>query len=187
MSLVTKNWKFCPVCAKALTTKNVEGVDKLACEGDHFLFYDNPLPVVAALIVGDEGVVLVKRGVAPFAGQWCLPRGFLNTDENPKQAVSREVREETGLHVWLKRILKQCNPSPANFALNQTTTFFLATVRGGKIEAGSDSVEARFFAFDQLPPLCFGSDKKMIEQWLAGVHGTVDLPVNFEQRSTRQL
>jgi 8-oxo-dGTP diphosphatase len=187
MSFVTKNWKFCPVCTKPLITKNVEGFDKLACAEDHFLFYDNPLPVVAALIVGEEGVVLVKRGVAPFVGEWCLPRGFLNTDENPKQAVSREVREETGLHVWLKRIINQCNPSPANFPLNQTTTFFLATVRGGTMQPGSDCTEAQFFAFNELPPLCFGSDKNIIEQWLAGVHGSLEQPVNFAERSTRQV
>jgi hypothetical protein len=60
-------------------------------------------------------------------------------------------------------------------------------VRGGTIEAGSDSIEARFFAFKELPPLCFGSDKQIIEQWLAGVHGSLEQPVNFAQRSTRQV
>lgn len=185
--MMTKKWKFCPQCASPLGTKAVEGREKLACTQCNFLFYDNPLPVVAALLITTGGIVLVKRGVEPFIGEWCLPRGFIDTDERPKQAIAREVREETGLYVWLKRILCQCNPSPAHFPLNQVTTFFLATVRGGKLQAGSDCLEAQVFAFDQLPKLCFPTDEQMIKEWLAGTHGTLDTPVNFPRRSTFTL
>lgn len=184
MSNLTKKWKFCPVCASALGTKQVEGRGKLACTKCSFLFYDNPIPVVAALVLTEGGIVLVKRGVEPFIGGWCLPRGFIDTDERPKQAIAREVREEAGLYVWLKRILCQCNPSPADFPLNQVTTFFLATLRGGKLQFGSDCQDAQVFPFDQLPPLCFPTDEQMIKEWQSGTHGTIDTPVNFPQRST---
>jgi 8-oxo-dGTP diphosphatase len=187
MSLVTQTWKYCPVCRRKLGTKRVEGRDKLSCPKDHFIFYDNPLPVVAALIVAGNGLVLVKRGVDPFVGRWCMPRGYIDTDEKPKQAIAREVREETGLYIWLKRILCSTNPSPENFPLNQISLMYLATIRGGELKAGSDCLEAGVFPFDQLPDLCFDTDKEIIRQWRAGSHGTVDVPVNFPQRSTLLL
>lgn len=186
MSNLTKNWTFCPVCARRLQTKSVEGRDKLACEEGHFLFYDNPVPVVAALVLNDsrDGLLLVKRGVEPFIGKWCLPRGFIDTDERPKQAIAREVREEAGLYVWLKRILCQTNPSPSNYPLNQVTTTFLATIRGGTVKHGSDCLDAKFFSFAELPDLCFQTDRQIIAEWQTGSHGTVEAAVNFPQRST---
>jgi ADP-ribose pyrophosphatase YjhB (NUDIX family) len=186
---MSKNWKFCPVCAAPLITKEMEGQAKLACHEDHFVFYNNPVPVVAALVLttcndGRDGLVLVKRGVWPFIGEWCLPRGFIDTNERPKQAVAREVREEAGLYVWLKRILCQFNPSPPNLPLNQVTTVFLATIRGGTLQHGSDTLEAKVFAFDELPPLCFATDTDIVAQWRSGKHGTIEQGTNFPQRST---
>jgi ADP-ribose pyrophosphatase YjhB (NUDIX family) len=187
MSIVTKDWKFCPKCTKPLTTTKVEGRDKVACPDGHFVFHDNPLPVVAALVVTETGVVLVQRSDEYFYGRWCLPRGFIETDEKPKQAVAREIREETGFHVWLKRILCFTNPSPENYPLNQVTTTYLAVVRGGELQAGSDALDAKIFPWDQLPDICFDNDRQIIAEWIAGHHGTIDKPSNFRQRSTFTL
>lgn len=176
-----KNFNFCPQCSKPLTTVVVEEHKYKAC-GDTacgFIHFNNPVPVVAALIWESNQVVLVKRGAAPFVGRWCLPRGYLQEDENPKGAIVREVREETGLQVLLLRLLNACNPSPANFPLNQCTLFYLATVRGGALEAGSDAQDVGLFSPDALPDICFGSDIRIIKDWVAGIHGTIEQPVNF--------
>jgi ADP-ribose pyrophosphatase YjhB (NUDIX family) len=178
------------------------GEPVLACTGDgcQFIDWNNPVPVVAALIVaparaesgpstsavsgsGDR-VVLVKRGVEPFVGRWCLPRGFLKTDENPKGAVVREVEEETGLRILLKRMLNACNPSPANYPLNQITMFYLATIAGGVLGSGDDAAEVGLFGRDELPDICFDSDTQLIADWFAGVHGQVEAPVNYAPPSS---
>src|SRR5262249_31506963 len=135
--------------------------------------------VVASFIVKDGGVVLVKRGVAPFIGRWCLPRGFLKTDENPKAATVRETLEESGLKIRLLRVLNACNPSPANFPLNQLTLFYLATAYGGELAPGSDATRAGVFATDARLDVCLGSDIQTVADWFAGVQGTIDQPVNF--------
>jgi 8-oxo-dGTP diphosphatase len=56
---------------------------------------------VAAIITPDDGkgdiILLTKRSVPPFMGQWCLPGGHIDDYETAEEAVVREVREETGL------------------------------------------------------------------------------------------
>ncbi len=42
-------------------------------------------------------ILLTKRNHDPFKGKWCLPGGHIDPDENVKDAVIREVKEETGL------------------------------------------------------------------------------------------
>ncbi len=56
---------------------------------------------VAAIITPDDDkpdiILLTKRSVPPFLGQWCLPGGHIDDYETAEEAVVREVREETGL------------------------------------------------------------------------------------------
>ncbi len=181
-TVTRKRWHYCPQCSGRLHIKEAEpDYHVLACASPtcNFVDWNNPIPVVAALIVKDEKVVLVKRKVAPFVGRWCLPRGYVKTNENPKAAVVREVRTETGLLVLLKRMLNACNPSPRNLPLNQLTMFYLATVLDGQMAAGDDADEVGLFSPDALPDICFGTDTRIIEDWFAGVHGQLEAPVNY--------
>lgn len=57
-----------------------------------------PITTVAAIIKNDEDkILLTRRNVEPFKGQWCLPGGHIDQNENVRDAVVREVKEETGL------------------------------------------------------------------------------------------
>jgi ADP-ribose pyrophosphatase YjhB (NUDIX family) len=174
-----QRWICCPFCAGALKDKQLDGLVKQVCTQCDSVRWDSPVPVVATFIPLKEGVVLVQRGVEPFVGKWCLPRGFMKTGEIPKRAAVRETLEETGLKVWLVRMLNACNPSPKNFQLNQVTMFYLATMREGELKAGDDAQSVGVFPPDKLPDICFPSDRLMIEQWYAGLHGTLEQPVNY--------
>ena len=57
-----------------------------------------PIATVAAIIKNDEGkILLTRRNVEPFKGQWCLPGGHIDQFEDTSDAVVREAKEEIGL------------------------------------------------------------------------------------------
>ena len=89
---------FCPRCAAALGARDDGGRPRQACaaEGCGYVFYDNPLPVVAALVELDGHVVL-GRGRGWPAGMFGLITGFLERDEAPADGALRELREELAL------------------------------------------------------------------------------------------
>ena len=61
--------------------------------------YQNPLPVAVGLVPVDDGLLLVRRTVAPRIGCLALPGGFINMGETWQQGCVREIEEETGLRV----------------------------------------------------------------------------------------
>lgn len=59
--------------------------------------YRNPLPVAVVLVPVDNGLLLMRRGVAPRVGELALPGGYINYGESWQAAGAREVFEETGI------------------------------------------------------------------------------------------
>lgn len=89
-------YKFCPQCATPLVTTGIEGHTRLKCPSCDFVHWNNPIPVVAA-IVEHEGKVILTRNKG-WPAQWLgIVAGFLEKGETPEQGVLREVREELGL------------------------------------------------------------------------------------------
>src|SRR5207249_12001225 len=90
--------KFCPTCKSPLVPRDQEGRAYLACSSEScdYVFYDNPVPVVAALVEHGQTVLLVRNKGWPE--KWYgLVTGFLEKGESPEDGVLREVREELGL------------------------------------------------------------------------------------------
>jgi ADP-ribose pyrophosphatase YjhB (NUDIX family) len=61
--------------------------------------YINPLPVAVALLPVAGGLLAVRRAIAPQLGALALPGGFIDVGEGWREAVARELREETGVSV----------------------------------------------------------------------------------------
>ena len=61
--------------------------------------------VVACIIDDRERVLLTRRCVEPFCGQWVMPGGKVDHGEPLLQALHREVREEVGIGVHIDRLL----------------------------------------------------------------------------------
>ena len=98
------HYRYCPRCAKELVERtdphHEGGRVRLACPDPeaHYVHWDNPLPVVAAIVEYD-GRVLLARNAAWPEGRFALITGFLENGETPEEGIAREVFEETSLVV----------------------------------------------------------------------------------------
>src|SRR5436309_3189351 len=66
---------------------------------------ERPVLGVGAIILEGDSVLLVERGGEPLKGQWSLPGGGVETGETLKDAVAREILEETGLVIEPGRVI----------------------------------------------------------------------------------
>jgi NAD+ diphosphatase len=93
-------FRFCPRCAAPLAARTVQGEARTACSADcGFIHYDNPTPVVAAVVEHGGMVVLAHNRAWPQALRsfFGLITGFLERGESPEQCALREVKEELDL------------------------------------------------------------------------------------------
>lgn len=71
------------------------------CPGCDQMVWRNPLPVAVAIqpVQTDTGtgVVVVRRDIEPARGELALPGGFIEYGEDWRDALVRELFEETGL------------------------------------------------------------------------------------------
>ena len=90
--------QYCPHCRKQLEKLFLGERDRMACPDVQcdFVHWNNPVPVVAAIVEHDDQVILVQNVGWPKS--WFgLVTGFLEAGEMPEEGVLREVEEETGL------------------------------------------------------------------------------------------
>jgi ADP-ribose pyrophosphatase YjhB (NUDIX family) len=128
--------------------------------------WDNPKPVTATLIPINGGLVLVRRSCEPFVDDWCLPGGFIEARECPEEAAVREVREETGLDVEIKKILGAYSPGKG---INVIILFYLARLVRGNMQPGDDASEVAVFKKSDLPRnICFELHRRMIRRFFEG-------------------
>ncbi len=103
--MTTYAYNFCPNCATALRiiTADEDGgpKDRLRCPACHWTHWNNPTPVLAAVIEMPEhdGKVLLARNAAWTHRMFALITGFMEAGETPQEGISREVAEETSLKV----------------------------------------------------------------------------------------
>lgn len=158
---------FCPYCGLAASRRMWEERIRRYCHNCNLPLYDNPVPAVCA-VVSDrhKRLLLVQRKVAPQRGEWCLPGGFMEIDETPEAAALRELEEETGLSGTVEGLIG-LKAAPNRIYHTVLVMGYRVTPLNDAIRPGDDAMAVRWFPYQELPPVAFGSHREFIETIIA--------------------
>lgn len=155
------NFKICPICGNSLKSKAIEDRERMVCFECGWIHYDNPLPCAAAFVRNLEGdILLIKRGVEPGYGLWAPPSGFIEIDETPEMGCLRELEEETGLKGKIVRLVGVYSQE-SDMYKNVIIIGYEVDVFG-KLQPGSDSLEAKYFCPQNFPEIAFPSHRQLL-------------------------
>lgn len=157
--------RFCPLCATALGIRDDHGVSRPTCPACGYIHYKNPVPAAGVLLEWRGGMLLVRRKYDPRAGAWCLPAGFMEYGETPERCAIRELKEETGI-VGRLGDLFGVYAGHDDPRVRAVLILYRAERAGGRLKAGDDAIEARYFPLDEMPsPIAFEAHRRALQKY----------------------
>ena len=167
--------RFCSQCAGPLAVRTIDGRQRSCCKHCNTVFYENPLPVVSAIVVNSKReLLLVKRGQAPYRGMWCLPMGFAETGEAIEDAALRELREETNLKGEVVNLVDIDTVNDAHYGSIAIIAYEVRRT-GGTLAPGDDADEAHLFPLNDLPKLAWDANTKAVQAFVEGHQDSWDM------------
>lgn len=153
--------KFCPQCGRDLKPAEIDGQTRLGCSSGScdYVFWDNPTPVVAALVERQGKVILVRNAAWPQK-IFGLVTGFLEKNETAESGILREVKEELAVDGRINGFIG-CY---SFFEMNQLILAYHVEVEG-EINLGEELIEFKEIAPENLRPWKFGTGYA-VKDWL---------------------
>ncbi len=162
------DYSFCPRCTQPLAADMVAGRERRHCRACGFTHWNNPAPVVAAIVqVGEE--ILLARNAAWPPKTFALITGFLEAGETPEEGIAREVKEETDLDVQSTSLI-----GVYEFMRKNELIIAYHTIATGRVSLSEELVEYRMLAPERLRPWRSGTGQAVAD-WLRAR----GLPVEF--------
>jgi NADH pyrophosphatase NudC (nudix superfamily) len=153
-------YKFCPQCATPLITAEVDGVTRARCPACDFVHWDNPIPVVAAIVEHEGKVVLTRSHGWPE--KWLgIVAGFLEKNETPEAGALREVKEELGLDGEIVSFVGHYS-----FELRNQIIFAYHVRAEGMITLGEELESIKEIPPEEVRPWALGTGPAL-QDWLA--------------------
>lgn len=142
-----------------------DGRQRKFCSSCRWTYYPHVFTAVAAVIVKNSKMLMVKRSREPYKNTWMFPAGFVNFSEHPLEALAREVREETGLNVkkaiFLEVIQEIDDPrAPGHFCF-----FYKVDVSKGSIKTDkSENKAIAWFSIMDPPKIGWKSHNYILKK-----------------------
>jgi 8-oxo-dGTP diphosphatase len=152
-------WRFCPHCGGELRVDASFDSPRPACAACGYVRYRNPAVGVAVVLFDEAGRVLLgRRATGPYAGQWCIPCGYVEWDEDVRAAAAREFEEETGLRVAIAEVVA-VHSNFHNPSLHTVGVWFRGQAVSGALHpVDGEFTELQFVDPAEPPALAFPTD-----------------------------
>ena len=143
--------------------------------------YATPKVDVRAAIIGDGKILMVPELID--GGRWSLPGGWADVNQSPSQCVIREVHEETGYVVEIRKlaaVIDRNRHAYLSEPFQAYKLFFLCEIVGGEARGSIETGQPTFFALDELPEL---SPARVIPEHIALMfnhHADPSLPTYYD-------
>lgn len=162
------DFESCPSCQGPVTIRTVDGQWRPYCPRCRNLLQLGP-KLVATVLVGDPSrLLMVQRSYGEEKGLWALPGGYVEQGEVVEEAAAREALEETGLKVSITGLVGLFSAAGRPIVV----AAYGATAVGGDLTTESWEIDgAGYFSVDDLPPLAFPQDTRIIKEWVAMMEG----------------
>lgn len=115
----------------------------------------------AAVFDGSHHRILLIRRMD--TSRWAVPGGYMQAGESLSEACAREVFEETGLHVTVRRLISvYTNPHllleyPDGNRLQLVMLHFEARPVSGELSVSNETSEVKFFSQAEIQKLPIGT------------------------------
>ena len=155
-------YDYCPRCSQPLAAHEPYRQECASCG---FILYHTSSPTMGAVPLDGSGrVLLARRAIEPFRGDWNTIGGFLEYGEDPIEGLVREVKEETGVDCTITGFItmKAGTYGPNGQAL--LNTYFSVTLLSDRTRPQDDVSELKWFDIDDLPEnIAFESDREALD------------------------
>ena len=126
------------------------------------VYPESPRVGVGALVIHENKVLLIKRGVAPSEGQWAVPGGSLELGETLQAGAERETLEETGVKVAVKKPVYAFDyierDDDGNIKFHFVIVDLWADYVSGEPVGRDDALEARWVGKEGIKTLPLGEN-----------------------------
>lgn len=145
---MAQGFKFCPQCATAL--ENISQMEdggvkeRLRCVACGYTHWNNPTPVLAAVIEYDGRVLLAQNAAWP-GKMFALITGFMEAGETPEDGIAREIGEETNLETSALKLIGVYDFQ----RMNQVIIAYHAVCHG-QVKLSPELVDHRLFELDEV-------------------------------------
>lgn len=110
-----------------------------------------PFVTTDGIILENKKILLVKRVPYPFSGYWTLPGGHVDYGETLEKAIKREIKEELGIKVKIKKLIGVYSDPKRDPRYHTVSVIYLLEKPKGKIKLNWESSEYKYFSLSNLP------------------------------------
>jgi NAD+ diphosphatase len=158
------SWQRCPRCGETLEHRD----GSVSCPACGLSVYANPAPTASAVIVDDEGrVLLARRAAEPGKGKWDIVGGFIDADEGPVEALRREIDEELSADAEIGAFVGGFADRYGDDGPPTLNFYWTARLRG-EPQPSDEIAELRWFDPNSLPPpaeFAFANSVEALRAW----------------------